>query len=72
MTEESKMKRKLVIEYDDVELFDAIANVGDGGVAVGTRIAQSLLAPAGFSTQLGLAFYGISISDATPTGESKC
>ena len=47
------------LEVDQLVLFDMVAATGDGGAAVGMRLAGLLLGDDSLSTALGLACYGI-------------
>lgn len=53
----------ITFEVDVGKLFDAVAKVGDGGTALGERIARVLLCSgqASFAESIGLAAYGLSI-----------
>lgn len=57
----------VTLQVDRNALFDAISAVGDGGQAVGMRLAGVLLAgePDFFDT-LGLLTYGIEVLPGTP------
>jgi hypothetical protein len=63
-------KQTITFEYDPSELFDVLAQVGDGGASLGPRIVGSMLVPGGFIEAVGLAFYGITEVERTPTGET--
>lgn len=54
---------RITLDVDRSTLFDTIAKVGDGGEAVGQRLASILLGDDSMSTAIGLAVYGITIAD---------
>lgn len=55
--------RRIVLEVQPSELFDKLAGNRDLQEALGSRLVGALLAPVGFIDAVGLAFYGITISD---------
>lgn len=59
----------LQLEVDRLALFDMVAQTGDGGAAVGMRLAGLLLGDDSLSTALGLACYGI--TRTAPNDEGK-
>lgn len=60
-------KQTITIEVDQHQLFDMVAAGGDGGVAVGQRLACVLLGDTSAMTLLGLGVYGIAVLPlATP------
>lgn len=52
---------RITIEVDRSQMFEVAAKVGDGGRAVGERLAGVLLGGADFASLIGLGVYGISI-----------
>lgn len=58
----------ITFEVDDVELFDEISKLGDGGAAIGTRLVGVMLAPndVGLGTKLGMRAYGVDLLKVQP------
>lgn len=54
-------KRTITIEVDQHQMFDMVAATGDGGEAIGHRLAGVLLGDVSAITQIGLGVYGITI-----------
>lgn len=67
-------KHLVTFEVDGSTMFDMVAGMGDGGTAIGNRLAGVLLAPKDvrFTERVGMACYGIelksveAVEDATP------
>jgi hypothetical protein len=62
----NKPTERITFEVDKSQLFDTVAQIGDGGQAVGVRLVGTLLGGRGFCSDLGLAVYGITICDEPP------
>jgi hypothetical protein len=68
------VKKLITFEVDTDAYWDMVAKVGDGGHAIGSRLACVLLAPnqVGILDTIGMAVYGVtlaSVSDAPATTE---
>jgi len=57
----------ITLTFDPSKLFDVVAEVGDGGSALGCRIVGIMLTggQSSFREDVGLAFYGVSAAPAT-------
>ena len=58
--------RTFTITCKPTELFDALAGNPDLQQALGGRMVELLLLPAGFMSAVGLAMYGITVEEASP------
>lgn len=65
------MRRKITFECDPTELFDTLTKVGDGGQSLGIRMVGALLADAPLSDEIGMAFYGVTLTQEPPNPPSK-
>lgn len=59
--------RTFTITVNPTELFDALAGNPDLQQALGGRMVELLLLPVGFMSAIGLAMYGITVEEASPT-----
>lgn len=60
------MGHRFIIDLEPSDLFDKLAGNRDLQEALGQRMVELLLAPPGFISALGLAFYGITVTEADP------
>ncbi len=65
-------KHIVKLQVDDNAVFDLVAKVGDGGAALGSRLACVMLAPkdVDLRTHLGLAVYGVEVVSVEPVPEA--
>ncbi|MET3481605.1 hypothetical protein [Methylobacterium sp. 1973] len=61
------MKKLITFEVDTDVYWDTVAEVGDGGHAIGARLACVLLAPnqVSFLDAMGMAVYGVTVASVT-------
>lgn len=61
------MKKRVVLEVDDIQLFDMLHKMKGDTSAIGSRLVETLLSEnVSLSTAIGLGVYGIELEEVTP------
>lgn len=61
------MKKRVVLDVDDLQLFDMLSKMKGDTSAIGSRLVETLLsADVSLSTAIGLGVYGIELAEVMP------